>query len=109
MIHVQIHPKAPQLTLTVVQYLTLPLDNNKVSVTSASCIGNTDGSIGLSIEDDSYNYTVTVTGQDDPISLGAETKTASVTGLGTGTYTVCFKVDGQDAYEQCFEVNIGRT
>ena len=86
---------------------TLPLDNNKVSVTSASCIGNTDGSIGLSIEDDSYNYTVTVTGQDDPISLGAETKTASVTGLGTGTYTVCFKVDGQDAYEQCFEVNIG--
>ena len=86
---------------------TLPLENNKVWVTSASCIGNTDGSIGLSIEDDSYNYTVTVTGQDDPISLGAEAKTASVTGLGTGAYTVCFKVDGQDAYEQCFEVNIG--
>ena len=86
---------------------TLPLDNNKVWVTSASCIGTTDGSIGISVEDDSYNYTVTVTGQDDPISLGAETKTASVTGLGTGTYTVCFKVDGQDAYEQCFEVNIG--
>ena len=85
---------------------TLPLDNNKVSVTSASCIGNTDGSIGLSVEDESYNYTVTVTGQDDPITLGGETKTASVTGLGTGAYTVCFKVDGQDAYEQCFEVNI---
>ncbi|MDC0506879.1 hypothetical protein OAN56_03045, partial [Flavobacteriaceae bacterium] len=86
---------------------TLPLDNNKVSVTSASCIGTTDGSIGLSVEDASYNYTVTVTGQDDPITLGGETKTASVTGLGTGTYTVCFKVDGQDTYEQCFEVNIG--
>jgi hypothetical protein len=85
----------------------LPLDNNKVSVTSASCIGNTDGSIGLSIEDASYTYSVTVTGQDDPITLGGETKTASVTGLGTGTYMVCFKVDGQDAYEQCFEVNIG--
>ena len=85
---------------------TLPLDNNKVSVTSASCIGNTDGSIGLSVEDASFNYTVTVTGQDDPITLGGETKTASVTGLGTGAYTVCFKVDGQDAYEQCFEVNI---
>ena len=41
------------------------------------------------------------------LHLGGETKTASVTGLGTGTYTVCFKVDGQDAYEQCFEVNIG--
>ena len=75
-----------------------------MSVTSASCIGNTDGSIGLSVEDESYNYTVTVTGQDDPITLGGETKTASVTGLGTVTYTVCFKVDGQDAYEQCFVV-----
>ncbi|MDB9793663.1 hypothetical protein OAB81_02220, partial [Flavobacteriaceae bacterium] len=85
---------------------TLPLDNNKVSVTSASCIGTTDGSIGLSIEDASYNYTVSISGQDDPITLGGETKTASVTGLGTGTYTVCFKVDGQDTYEQCFEVSI---
>ena len=42
---------------------TLPLDNNKVSVTSASCIGTTDGSIGLSIEDASYAYSVTVTGK----------------------------------------------
>ena len=85
---------------------TLPLDNNKVSVTSSSCIGNTDGSIGLSVEDTSYAYSVTVTGKDDPFTLGGETKTASVTGLGTGTYTVCFKVDGQDTYEQCFEVSI---
>jgi hypothetical protein len=86
---------------------TLPLDNNKVSVTSSTCIGNTDGSIGLSVEDASYTYSVTVTGQDDPITLGGETKTASVTGLGKGTYTVCFTVEGQDGYEQCFEVNIG--
>ena len=41
--------------------------------------------------------------------LGGETKTASVTGLGKGTYTVCFTVDGQENYEQCFEVNVGRT
>jgi plastocyanin len=85
---------------------TLPLDNNKVSVMSSTCIGNTDGSIGLSVEDASYSYSVTVTGQDDPITLGGETKTASVTGLGKGTYTVCFTVEGQDGYEQCFEVNI---
>jgi hypothetical protein len=100
-------PEGATVDVNGCEVFDLPLDNNKVSVTSASCIGTTDGSIGLSVEDESYNYTVTVTGQDDPISLGAETKTASVTGLGTGTYTVCFKVDGQDAYEQCFEVNIG--
>jgi len=99
-------PEGSTVDLNGCPIFTLPLNNNKVSVTSASCIGTTDGSIGLSIEDESYNYTVTVTGQDDPITLGGETKTASVTGLGTGTYTVCFKVDGEDAYEQCFEVNI---
>jgi hypothetical protein len=92
--------------LSTSSLFNLPSNNNKVSVTSSTCIGNTDGSIGLSIEDTSYSYLVTVTGQDDPITLGGETKTASVTGLGKGTYTVCFTVEGQDAYEQCFEVNI---
>ena len=95
------------IDVTGCEIFTLPLDNNKVSVTSSTCIGNTDGSIGLSVEDASYSYLVTVTGQDDPIALGGDTKTASVTGLGKGTYTVCFTVDGQDNYEQCFEVNVG--
>ena len=27
--------------------------------------------------------------------------------MSKGTYTVCFTVDGQEAYQQCFEVNIG--
>jgi 1,4-alpha-glucan branching enzyme len=95
-----------KVDVTGCEIFTLPLDNNKVSVTSSTCIGNTDGSIDLSIEDASYSYSVTVTGQDDPITLGGETKTALVTGLGKGTYTVCFTVEGQDGYEQCFEVNI---
>ena len=85
---------------------SLPQKNNKVEVTSATCIGNTDGSIGLSVENASYDYTITVTGRD-PITITGDNKTASVTGLGTGTYTICFKVDGQAGYEQCFEVVIG--
>ena len=100
-------PEGAAVDFNGCEIFTLPENNNKVSVTSSTCIGNTDGSIGLSVEDTSYAYTVTVTGQDDPISLGGETKTASVTGLGKGTYTVCFTVDGQDNYEQCFEVNVG--
>jgi hypothetical protein len=86
---------------------TLPLNNNKVEVTSASCIGNADGSIGLSVEDNSFDYSITVTGKDDPIAITGENKTASVTGLSKGDYTVCFKVTGQADYEQCFEVTIG--
>ncbi|MBL6649538.1 MAG: thrombospondin type 3 repeat-containing protein, partial [Flavobacteriaceae bacterium] len=56
--------------VTGCELFTLPLDNNKVSVTSSTCIGTNDGSIGLSVEDASYSYSVTVTGKDDPISLG---------------------------------------
>ena len=86
---------------------SLPANNNKVSVTSASCVGTTDGSIGLSIEDASFDYSITISGKDDPIVITGENKTASVSGLAKGTYSVCFKVTGQDAYEQCFEVVIG--
>ena len=52
----------------------LPVNNNKVSVTSASCIGTSDGSIGLSIEDASYDYSITVTGKDDPITITGDDK-----------------------------------
>ena len=43
----------------------LPLNNFKVEVGSATCIGNSDGVINLSVEDASYDYSVTVTGQSD--------------------------------------------
>jgi glycosidase len=85
----------------------LPFNNNKVSVTSATCIGTNNGSIGLSIEDNAFDYSITVTGKDDPIVISGDDKTASVTGLAAGTYNICFKVDGQEFYQQCFEVVIG--
>ena len=84
----------------------LPVENNKVSIISASCIGSNDGSLVFNIEDNFFDYTITVTGQDNPVTITGDNTTASVTGLSAGTYTVCFKVDGEDAYEQCFEVNI---
>ena len=83
----------------------LPVGNFKVEVGSATCIGNSDGVINLSVEDASYDYTVTITGKDN-VTITGSSKTASVTGLAKGTYTVCFSVDGQDDYEQCFEVNV---
>ncbi|MGY8951401.1 MAG: hypothetical protein ACKVJW_06425, partial [Flavobacteriales bacterium] len=89
------------------EIFNLPVMNIKVLVTSSTCIGTSDGSLSLSIEDASFDYSVTVTGKDDPILIAGDDKTASVTGLSAGTYTVCFKVDGQDTYEQCFEVSIG--
>ena len=62
--------------------------------------------IDLSVEDASFDYTVTITGKDN-ITITGTNKTGSVTGLAKGTYEVCFKVDGQANYEQCFEVVVG--
>ena len=84
----------------------LPTNNFKVQVTSATCIGANDGVIDLSVEDSSYSYIITVTGKSN-LSITAGYKTASVTGLAKGTYEVCFTVDGQANYEQCFEVVVG--
>jgi hypothetical protein len=87
------------------EVFALPIDNFKVEVGSATCIGNNNGTINLSVEDASYNYTVTITGKDS-MTISGTSKTTSVTGLAKGTYTVCFRVDGQDNYEQCFEVQV---
>ena len=86
---------------------SLAANNNKVQVTSATCIGNSDGSIGLSVEDAFYDYTITVTDNDN-VTITGDSKTGSVTGLAAGTYTVCFTVDGNPIYEQCFDVVIGQ-
>ena len=91
--------------LSTVSLFNLPANNFRVEVGSATCIGNSDGVINLSVEDASYDYTVTITGKDN-VAITGSSKTASVTGLAKGTYTVCFSVDGQDDYEQCFEVNV---
>ena len=89
-------------------FFTLPANNNKVEITSATCIGTLDGSIKLSVEDASLDYTITITGQSaqSEVKINGDNKTGSVSSLAKGAYTVCFKVDGQSAYEQCFEVSI---
>ena len=84
----------------------LPDNNNKISVGSCTCNGKKDGYLQFSVIDANYDYTVTVSGVANPIKINGTSKSGSVTGLGKGTYTVCFKVDGQANYEQCFEAVI---
>ena len=85
----------------------MPVTNYKILVSSASCIGTSDGSLELSVLNSAFDYSITVTGKDDPVVITGENKTASVSGLAKGTYSVCFSVIGQADYEQCFEVVIG--
>ena len=99
-------PSGVKVDVTGCQIFELPANNYKVEVSSATCIGTSDGVIDLSVEDASFDYTVTITGKDN-VTITGTSKTASVTGLAKGTYEVCFTVDGQANYEQCFEVVVG--
>ena len=84
----------------------LPENNNKISVGSCTCNGKKDGYLQFSVVNSNYDYTITVSGVTDPVKINGVKTSGSVTGLGKGTYTVCFKVDGQANYEQCFEAVI---
>ena len=99
-------PSGAKVDTTGCQIFELPVNNYKVEVSSATCIGTSDGVIDLSVEDASYDYTVTITGNDN-VTIKGTNKTESITGLAKGTYEVCFRVDGQSKYEQCFEVVVG--
>ena len=88
----------------------LPMNNNKVEVINTSCIGTTDGSIEISVEDNTYDYNVTITDPNDKVSfylISGTNKKGSFKNLSKGTFDVCFKVNGQAAYEQCFSVFVG--
>ena len=88
----------------------LPMNNNKVEVVNTSCIGTMDGSIEVSIEDNSYNYNVTLTDANNKVLfylINGTNKKGSFNNLPKGTYDVCFKVDGKANYEQCFSVFVG--
>ena len=99
-------PTGSKVDVNGCKIFELPVNNYKVEVASATCIGNSDGVIDLSVEDASFDYTVTITGKDN-VTITGTNKTTSVTGLAKGTYEVCFTLDGQTNYEQCFEVVVG--
>ena len=84
---------------------TLPYNNYKIEVTHNSCNGESDGILSLSVENNTFNYRVQITGQSE-VQISGEEKTATVQGLSSGIYSVCFGIENQQNYEQCFEVNI---
>jgi hypothetical protein len=100
------------VNLTGCPVFELPDNNNKIEITSASCVGSNDGSLKFSVTDSSFNYTVRLIGlrsQNQGIStheIIGTSNSLSVTGLSEGLYSACFLVNGQPGYEQCYEVLI---
>lgn len=83
---------------------TLPTDNFKLTITSATCKGNSDGSIGVTATQ-SMDYTATITGNGLNTAYPFTTFTA-INSLAAGTYHVCITVAGQADYSQCYDAVI---
>ena len=85
---------------------SLPKDNFSVSIENLSCRGSSNGSIAVSAVDENLNYTLTINGNEthnlDP--SGGYSK--SISNLNPGQYNLCFTVEGESGYNQCFDINI---
>ena len=85
---------------------SLPSNNFSISIENLSCRGSSDGSIAVSAKDENLNYTLTINGNEthnlDP--SGGYSK--SISNLNPGQYNLCFTVEGQSGYNQCFDINI---
>ncbi|WP_143306166.1 IPT/TIG domain-containing protein [Chitinophaga vietnamensis] len=79
---------------------SLPPTNFKITNTSATCKGVSDGMINIQATQ-ALNYTVTITGNGQNASYPFTT-TQDIKNLAAGTYTICLKVANQPGYQQCF-------
>ncbi|TRZ43964.1 reprolysin-like metallopeptidase [Robertkochia solimangrovi] len=78
--------------------------NYQLLLTGESCSDNNDGTISITTES-SYNYTATLTGLSGNMAVDF-TDSASFSNLSAGVYQLCFTVEGEDDYQQCFDINI---
>jgi Secretion system C-terminal sorting domain/Thrombospondin type 3 repeat len=83
---------------------TLPSDNFLLQITGETCRASNNGEISITANE-TINYTAQLTGNGIDIS-NAFTTTSQFINLEAGNYLVCITVEGQTAYEQCFNVTI---
>ena len=85
------------------EIFTLPNDVFSVNASNSTCVDSDNGSIRLSSTDTNFNYLYSIDGSD-PTPVEGE---VSITGLGVGSYNVCFTVDGVANYDRCYTVSVG--
>ena len=99
-------PAGTQVDINGCSLTELDANDFSVGVTSASCTNLNDGALALTATDTRYNYQVTVSGQT-PFTLNTTSGyTKTLTGLGAGSYTVCFTAEGLTDATYCYTVVI---
>ncbi|WP_158995707.1 T9SS type A sorting domain-containing protein [Mucilaginibacter sp. L196] len=85
--------------------VVLPGSNFAVSVTSASCRGSANGSIGIKAQE-ALNYTVIVTGPGGFNKSLTFTDSLTINSLDTGAYNVCIGISGNSTFQRCYSVTV---
>ena len=84
------------------EVFSLPSNNFKIKTKGASCIGVQNGSITVTAVAE-LAYTASLTGNGSTLTESF-TQTVSFQDLSPGTYELCIEVEGQDGYQQCYQV-----
>ena len=85
--------------------VSLPDSNFTVSVTSASCRGSANGSVGIKAQDP-LNYTAAVTGPGGFSKNLSFTDSLTINSLDTGAYSVCIGISGNSIFQRCYSVTV---
>lgn len=89
--------------VTVAPAFSLPDDNFKLAITSATCKGNNDGSINITSAINYNNYLATINGHGISASYQF-TASVGINNLAADTYHICITVQGYPEYLQCYDL-----
>jgi hypothetical protein len=78
-------------------------DNYMIKTISETCVDKNDGSISVSIKQETYTYDIKITGPDTNINAPVTDFSYVLTDLSPGVYEVCIVVK-ESNLEDCFEV-----
>jgi len=81
---------------------SLPVNNFRVLSKGESCISSNNGSITIDAQQN-LNYTASLSGNGQNTSANF-TSTTAFNNLEGGIYEVCITVEGQNGYQNCFDV-----
>ena len=89
------------------EVFSLAPDTFAVVATSASCIGQKNGTISISSTNKKYSYTLSIGDVKAGVLSQANNFSQKIENLPVGTHIITIKVDGNQTYERKYEVKIG--
>lgn len=83
-------------------------ENYEILSRDVSCFQGDDGSISIKLKNPDYTYSIAMTGQEEIVKLPENTTDYQFETLTAGVYTLCFTIDEEPGYSQCFDITIGQ-